>query len=342
MEEKDSSTVDPLEEIELDEPERFTYVNSLVSSKEREQVRLTLLSSIDVFSWRHSNIVGINPTVASHKLIVLPTSKLVRQKVGRFHPKRHQIIHTEVDNLLAASFIREVQYPKWLVNVVLISKKGGKWCVCVDYTDLNEACPKDSFPLSHIDQIMDATVGHGILSFLDAFSRYHQTLMHLPDVEKTTFITPHRLYYYNVMSFGLKNAGATYQRMESKIFRPLIDTSMEVYIDDMLIKSKERPDHTRHLQETFKLLRRHNMKLNPLKCAFNVISGRFPSFMVMQRRIEANPIQLKAIMNSHTPTSKKGVQQLTDRLAALRRFISRFIDRLKLFFATLKGAQGAV
>ena len=311
--------MDPLEEIELDEPERFTYVSSLVSSEEREQLRLTLLSNIGVFSLRHSNIVGINPIVASHKLIVLLASKLVRQKVGRFHLKRHQIIHTEANNLLAASFIREVKYPKWLANVVVVSKKGGKWCVCVEYTDLNEACPKDSFPLPHIDQIMDATTQHGILSFLVAFSRYHQIFMHLLDVEKTTFITPHRLYYYNVVSFGLKNARATYQRMETKIFRPLIGTSMEVYIDDMLVKSKERPDHIRHLQETFELLLRHNMKLNPLKCAFNVSSGRFMGFMVMQRMIKANPIQLKAIMNSHTPTSKKGVQQLTG--AALGRFI---------------------
>ena len=132
--------------------------------------------------------------------------------------------------------------------MVVVPKKGGKWRVCVDYTDLNEACHKDSFPLSHIEQIVDATVGHGILSFLDAFSGYHQIPMHPPDVEITTFITPHGLYCYNVMSFGLKNAGVTSQRMLTKIFRPLIGKSMEVYIDDMLVKFKERPDHTRHLQ----------------------------------------------------------------------------------------------
>ena len=109
------------------------------------------------------------------------------------------------------------------------------------------------------------------------------------------------------MSFSLKNAGATYQRMVTKIFRPLIGKSVEVYINDMLVKSKERPDHTRHLQETFELLRRHSMKLNPLKCVFGVSSGKFLGFMVTQREIEANPIQLKAIINSQTPTSRKGV-----------------------------------
>ena len=163
---------------------------------------------------------------------------------------------------------------------MVVSKKGGKWCVCVDYTDLNEACPKDSFSLPRIDPIVDAIARHDILSFLEAFSRYHQIPMHPPEVKKTTFISPHGLYYYNVMSFGLKNAGATYQRMVTRIFRSLIGKSMEVYIDDVLVKSKERPDHTRHLQKTFELLRRHNMKLNPLKCTFGVTLGKFLGFIV--------------------------------------------------------------
>ena len=104
--------------------------------------------------------------------------------------------------------------------------------------------------------------------------------MHSPDAEKTTFITPHGLYCYNVMPFGLKNAEATYQRMVTKIFQPLMGKTMEVYIDDMLVKSKERLNHTKHLQETFELLRTNSMKLNPLKCAFGVILGKFLGFMV--------------------------------------------------------------
>ena len=146
-----------------------------------------------------------------------------------------------------------------------------------------------------------------MLSFLDAFSGYHHIPMHPPDVEKTTFITPHRLYGYNRMPFGLKNARATYQRLVTKIFRPLIGKTMEVYIDNMLVKTRERPDHTKHLQETFELLRTNGMKLNPLKCAFGVSSGKFLGFMVTQRGIETNPIQIRAIIESHTPTTRKGV-----------------------------------
>ena len=152
--------------------------------------------------------------------------------------------------------------------------------MCLDYTDLNEACLKDSFPLPRIDQIVDGLAGHGLFSFLDAFSGYHQIPMHLPDTEKTAFITPYGLFCYNIMSFGLKNVGATYQRLVTKMFRPLLRKTMEVYIDDMLVKSKERPDHAEHLQEAFELLRVYGMKLNPSKCAFGVSAGQFLGFMV--------------------------------------------------------------
>ena len=211
----------------------------------------------------------------------------------------------------------------------------------MDYTDLNDAFPKDSFPLPRIDQIVDAPTGHDMLSFLDAFSGYHQIPMHPPDAEKTFFITPHGLYYYNVMPFGSKNVRATYQRLVTKMFRPLLGSTMEVYIDDMLVKSKQRPDHVTHLEQAFDLLREYGMKLNPLKCAFGVTANRFLGFMVTRRGIEANPAQLKGILHSLAPSSKKEIQQLTGRLAALRRFISRFTVRLKPFFTTLRGVDRA-
>ena len=180
----------------------------------------------------------ISPIHTSHKLNVAPSTKPVKQKVRRFHLDRHLVIQTEVDNLLHNGFIRTVKYPEWLANVVVVPKKGNKWRVCVDYTNLNDACLKDSFPLPRIDQIVDASAGHGMLSFLDAFSGYHQIPMHPPDAEKTSFITPHGLYCYNVMPCELKNVGVTYHRLVTKMFRPLLGSTMEVYIDDMMVKSK--------------------------------------------------------------------------------------------------------
>ena len=225
-------------------------------------------------------MAGINPVQASHKLNVIPLAMPVRQKMRHFHPDRHQVIQTEVNNLLEAGFIREIKYPEWLANVLVVPKKGGKWRVCVDYTDLKEACSKDSFPLPRIYQIVDVSAGNGMLSFLDAFLGYHQILMLPSDAEKTTFITPHGLLCYNVMLFGLKNAGANYQRLVTKMFRPLLRKTMEVYIDDMLVKSKERSDHAEHLQEAFELLKAYGKKLNPSKCAFGVSIVQFLGFMV--------------------------------------------------------------
>ena len=143
------------------------------------------------------------------------------------------------------------------------------------------------------------------------------------------------------MPFGLKNAGATYQRLVTKMFRPLLGSTMEVYTDDMLVKFKQRPDHASHLHQAFDILREYGMKLNPLKCAFGVSAGRFLGFVVTQRVIEANPAQLKVVLQYSTPSSKKEMQQLTGRLAALERFISRSTDRLKPFFTTLRGANRA-
>ena len=131
--------------------------------------------------------------------------------------------------------------------------------------------------------------------------------MHPPDAEKTSFITPRGLYYYNVLPFGLKNAGATYQRLVTKMFRSLLGSTMEVYIDDILVKSKQRQDHVTHLQQVFDILRKCGMKLNPLKCAFGVSAGKFLGFMVTKRGIEANSLQLKAILQSPSPNSKKEV-----------------------------------
>ena len=176
--------VDSLETTSLDGPNRCIYISTLLSEKGKAQLLQVIQLNADVFSWTHAYMTGISPSHTSHRLNVTPSAKSVRQKVRRFHPDRHSVILAEVDYLLHNGFIRVVKYPEWLANVVVVPKKGNKWRVCVDYTDLNNACPKDSFPLPRIDQIVDASAGHGMLSFLDAFSGYHQIPMHPPDAKK--------------------------------------------------------------------------------------------------------------------------------------------------------------
>ncbi|XP_019256434.1 PREDICTED: uncharacterized protein LOC109234841 [Nicotiana attenuata] len=174
--------------------------------------------------------------------------------------------------------------------------------MCVDFTDLNKACLKDSFLAPRIDQLIDATVGHELLSFLDAYSGYIQILIEEEDQEKTTFITHRGTYCYRVVPFGLKNVGATYQRLVTKMFNDQLDKT----VDDMLVKSKRKEDHIDHLKEAFDILRRYGMKLNLKKCAFGVTSGKFLGFLVSQRGIEVNPDQIIAIEGiPENLTSKK-------------------------------------
>ena len=142
--------------------------------------------------------------------------------------------------------------------------------MCVDFTDLNKACPKDSYPLPRIDQLVDSMASHRLLSFMDAFSRYNQIRRDEADQEKTSFVTSQGLFCYKAMPFGLKNAGAIYQRLVNHMFRPQIGRNVEVYVDDMLVKSQDEEIHLDDLQETFYTLRQYNMKLNPSKCAFRV------------------------------------------------------------------------
>uniref|UniRef100_A0A2N9HPQ8 Uncharacterized protein n=1 Tax=Fagus sylvatica TaxID=28930 RepID=A0A2N9HPQ8_FAGSY len=287
---------------------------------------------------RHEDMPGINPSIISHKLNVDPSLRPIKQKRRVFAPERNNAIMEEVDKLLAANFIREVFYPDWLANVVMVKKNTGKWRMCVDFTDLNKACPKDSFPLPRIDQLVDSTAGHKLLTFMDAFSGYNQIVMDEGDQEKTSFITSRGLFCYKVMPFGLKNAGATYQRLMNRMFHDQIGRNVEVYVDDMLVKSKEEDGHLDDLRETFQTLRKYQMKLNPSKCAFGVYSGKFLGFMVSQRGIEANPDKIKAILEMQPPKNIKEVQRLTGRIAALNRFMSRSTDKCLPFFKTLKKA----
>ena len=198
---------------------------------------------------------GINPSIISYKLNINPSFRPVKQKRRVFALERNDAIMEEVDKLLTTNFIGEVFYPDWLANVVMVKKNTGKWRMCINFTDLNKACPKDSFALPRIDQLVDSTANHKLLTFMDAFSGYNQIMMEENDQEKTSFITSRGLFCYRVMPFGLKNTGVTYQRLMNRMFHDQIGRNIEVYVDDMLVKSKEENNHLDDLEETFKTLR---------------------------------------------------------------------------------------
>ena len=206
----------------------------------------------------------------------------------------------------------------------------------VDFMDLNKACPKDSYPLPRVDVLVDSTTQHQLLSFMNAFSSYNQIQMDEVDQEKTLFVTSQGLFYYKMMLFGLKNAGATYQRLMNKMFTNQIERNVQVYVDDMLVKSWREDNHLEDLKETFDTLRFYNMKLNPSKCAFGEIAGKFLGFMVSQRGIEANPDKIWAIVEMAPPRNVKEVQSLNGKVVALKRFVSRATNKCLPFFRMLK------
>ena len=204
-------------------------------------------------------------------------------------------------------FIKESFYLDWLSNPVLVPQSNGKWRTCINFTNSNKACSKHSFLLPCIDQLVDMTARHELLSFMDAYSGYNQIPMFELDKEHTSFITDHGLYYYKAMPFGLKNVGATYQRYTW-----------------MMVKLKVVGDHLIHLDEMFVVLRRYKMKLNPLKCAFGVGSGKFLGFMVNQKGIKANSIKkkIRALLDISSPCKPNKVMNLARRVAVLSRFVS--------------------
>ena len=171
-------------------------------------------------------MVGIDPNVISHVLNIDPNYPPKQQKRRPLDDERKKALKEEVDRLVENKFIRDAYYPTWIANPVLVPKPNGKWRTCIDYSDLNKACPKDCFPLPRIDQLVDATAGHETMSFMYAYSGYNQIAMHPPDQEHTSFVTDKGLYCYNVMPFGLKNAGATYQRLVNRMFASQIGVNM--------------------------------------------------------------------------------------------------------------------
>ena len=181
----------PLEELEpvqLDnQPKHLAYIISKLAEDVRDPLIHFLKQNVEVFAWKQEDMGRIDPAVITHKLNINPSFKPIKQKRRSFALKRQKAINKEVSKFLHARAIQEVDYPDWLANVVLVKKANGKWRLCIDFTDVNRTCPKDSFPLPRIDLIVDATSSHELLSFMDASSGYNHIRMDPSDQEKTSF-----------------------------------------------------------------------------------------------------------------------------------------------------------
>ena len=234
---------------------RYFQIGTSMKNQDKVEMLLFLIQNVDVFAWNSYKVPRVNPEFIVHKLNVDPSFPPKKKKPRKAAKEHVDAVKSEVQRLKEVGVIREIFFPKWLANTVVVKKKNGNWRVCVDFTDLNRACPKDPFPMPKIDRLVDATYGHPKMSFLDAFQGYHQIALAPEDREKTTFVPSDANYHYNVMPFGLKNARATYQQMMTRMFQDKIGCTVEVYIDNMVVKSKLEVWHVEDLQGVFGVLR---------------------------------------------------------------------------------------
>ncbi|GKV46364.1 hypothetical protein SLEP1_g53349 [Rubroshorea leprosula] len=308
-----ATLVEDVEEVQIDDKDqnRKTQIGTRLNPKEIVELIAFLRANKDVFAWISIDMLGIPTLVSQHKLSTNPLKKPVAQKRRLFGGGEAS---------------------------VLVKKVNGKWRMCIDYTNLNQARPKYCYPMPSIDKLVEAAFGNERLSLLHAYSGYHQVPMAPKDEEKTSFYAGDEIYCHVMMPFGLKNAGATYQKMVTIVFRAQIGRNLKVYVDDIVVKSPKVEDHLVDLDETFNNLRKNRMRLNPTKCIFGVESRKFLGFMVSRRGIEANPERIKVIAKMEPPKSVKDIHKLTGRVAALHRFISKTANKCLPFFKIMRSA----
>ncbi|XP_077215660.1 uncharacterized protein LOC143850288 [Tasmannia lanceolata] len=290
-------------------------------------------ASEDVLAVSDEMNISSHEDIVQHRLPLIPGAKPKKQKLRRMKPEWALKIKDEVTKQLEVGFLEVVEYPEWLANIVPVLKKDGKVRMCVD---LNKASPKDNFPLPHIDILVDNTAGHALLSFMDGFSGYNQIKMAPEDMIKTAFITEWGTYCYKVMSFGLKNAGATYQRAATTLLHDMMHKEVEVYVDDMIVKAKTREEHVVSLRKFFQRIQKYQLRLNPNKCVFGVTSGKLLGFLVSQRGIEVDPQKIKAIQEMTPPKTEKQIRGFLGKVQYLRRFIAQLTTICEPIFKLLK------
>ncbi|GJT98254.1 reverse transcriptase domain-containing protein [Tanacetum coccineum] len=287
-------------------PEQTVAIGSTLTEKGRKELCSLLKQNLDIFAWKPADMTGVPRNIAEHRLNIREGYSPVRQKKRGQAPERNKAIQEEVEKLVDAGIMKEVHYHSWLSNPVMVKKHDGTWRMCVDFKDLNNACPKDCYPLPEIDWKVESLCGYSFKCFLDAYKGYHQIKM------------------------------AKEKNRLDKAFQKQIGRNLEVYVDDLVIKSRTEEEVIRDITETFKTLRQINMKLNPKKCTFGMQEGMFLGYKVSTNGLRACPEKADAVLSLPSPRCIKDVQKLNGKLASLNRFLSKSAEKSLPFFKTLK------
>jgi hypothetical protein len=250
---------------------------------------------------------GLSRELVEHQLPIKSGFRPYKQPAQRFNPIIHDQVKEVVEQLLDARFIHPCQYAEWVSNIVPIEKKNtGKIQVCIDFHNLNKATPKDEYPMPIADMLINNASGHQIISFLDGNAGYNQIFMAEEDMSKMPFCCPGFIgsFEWVVMTFGLKNASATYQRAMNLIFHDLLGIVLEICIDDVVVKSDSMNNHLADLHLAPERMRRYGFKTNPIKCALCVSAGKFLGFIFHEHGIEIDPIKIESINKVQLPQCK--------------------------------------
>ncbi|KAI5343708.1 hypothetical protein L3X38_011584 [Prunus dulcis] len=322
--------------------EPISAVGTYGSCQLKSELIALLQEFRDCFAWHYHEMPGLDRQLVEQKLPIKDGYLPVKQARRRMSMDTELKVKEKIERLLKAGFIRPAIYADWLANIVpVLKRKTGAVRICVDYRNLNEASPKDEYPMPMADMLIDGAAYNQMLSFMDGNAGYNQIMMAEQDIHKTAFMCPGHIgaFEYTVMPFGLRNAGATYQRAMNSIFHDMIGHSLEVYIDDVVIKSPEEGNHISSLRKAFLRMRQHKLKMNPKKCVFGVQAGNFLGFLVHQRGIEIDKNKAKSIMEALPPRNKKALQSLLGKINFLRRFISNSAGKIQPFSSLLKLKQ---
>jgi hypothetical protein len=225
-----------------DVAEQRVFFGNQLTSEQESSLRRFLFHNKDVFAWSANDLCGVNRSIIEHALNVDPSVRPRKQKLRKMYEDKAEGAKAKVKRLLSVGVIREVAYPEWLANTVMIKKSNGKWRMCIDFTDLNKACPKDELPLPKIDSLVDAATTSELMSLLDCYSGYHQIWMRKKDEPKTSFITPNDTYCYLRMPEGLTNASGSLSRMTSKALSSQLGRNVLTYVDDIIIRNTKQQD----------------------------------------------------------------------------------------------------
>jgi hypothetical protein len=232
-------------------PKQMVIISEDLTSHDEERLLSCLSKNKDVFAWSALDLVGVSRSIIKHSLGIDPSVRPKKQRLRKMSDEKTEAAKVEVHRLLEAKFIEPVAYPTWLANVVMVQKKNDKWWMCIDFTSLNKACPKDNFPLPRIDKIVDSAAGCEVMSLLGCFSGYHQIYMKEEDKASTSFITSFSTYCFIRMPEGLKNVGSTFSRLTRTVLESQVGMNIFTYVDDIVVASKSKEDHLADLAETF-------------------------------------------------------------------------------------------